>query len=178
MIEIGVDFEPDSIAVTGTFVRLFHDVYRLRLSHEVLKTEVEVQRSCVPFKECPSALHLFTIPCMNYRQRGGFTKNITRPAAYFGRYTRIKLCNRDETELIDASGKSHGICSSEKLVQFWHRRLVFCHHLITVSARYSNDCGIVRPICFAVFRLITNSNLVGCSTGRSAGFVPFRILST
>ena len=28
MIEIGVDFEPDSIAVTGTFVRLFHEVYR------------------------------------------------------------------------------------------------------------------------------------------------------
>ena len=32
--------------------------------------------------------------------------------------------------------------------------------------------GIVRPICFAVFRLITNSNFVGCSTGRSAGFAP------
>jgi hypothetical protein len=29
----------------------------------------------------------------------------------------------------------------------------------------------------AVFRLITSSNLVGCSTGRSAGFAPLRILS-
>jgi hypothetical protein len=53
-----------------------------------------------------------------------------------------------------------------------------CNHLMTLSARNSTDCGIVRPICFAVFRLITNSNFVGCSTGRSAGFVPFRILST
>ena len=51
-------------------------------------------------------------------------------------------------------------------------------HLITLSARYSTDCGIVKPICLAVFRLITNSNFVGASTGRSAGFVPLRILST
>ena len=34
------------------------------------------------------------------------------------------------------------------------------------------------PICFAVFRLITNSNFIGCSTGRSAGLAPFRIRST
>ena len=32
--------------------------------------------------------------------------------------------------------------------------------------------GIVRPICLAVFGLITNSNLVGCSTGKSPGFAP------
>ena len=51
-------------------------------------------------------------------------------------------------------------------------------HLITLSARYSNDCGIVSPICFAVLRLITSSNFVGCSTGKSAGLAPFRILST
>src|SRR5262245_21172649 len=51
-------------------------------------------------------------------------------------------------------------------------------YLITLSARNSTDCGIVTPICFAVFRLMTSSNFVGCSTGRSAGFVPLRILST
>jgi hypothetical protein len=51
-------------------------------------------------------------------------------------------------------------------------------YLITLSARVSTLCGIVTPICFAVLRLITNSNLVGRSTGRSAGLVPFRILST
>src|SRR5207247_11465151 len=32
------------------------------------------------------------------------------------------------------------------------------NHLITLSARYSTACGIVRPICFAVLRLITSSN--------------------
>ena len=31
---------------------------------------------------------------------------------------------------------------------------------------------LLRPSPLAVFRLITSSNLVGCSTGRSAGFVP------
>src|SRR5262249_41207811 len=52
------------------------------------------------------------------------------------------------------------------------------YYLITLSARASTSGGIVTPICLAVLRLITNSNLIGRSTGRSAGFVPFRILST
>ena len=49
---------------------------------------------------------------------------------------------------------------------------------MTWSARRSNVCGIVIPSAFAVFMLITSSNLVGCSTGRSAGLAPLRILST
>src|SRR5262249_50640164 len=53
-----------------------------------------------------------------------------------------------------------------------------CFHLITLSARARTVGGIVRPICFAVLRLIINSNFVGCSTGKSAGLAPFRILST
>ena len=39
------------------------------------------------------------------------------------------------------------------------------HRMIFV-ARASTSGGIVRPICFAVLRLITNSNFVGCSTGK------------
>src|SRR4030095_12407104 len=49
---------------------------------------------------------------------------------------------------------------------------------ITWSARCSSDGGIVRPSALAVLRLITNSTLVGCSTGKSAGLAPLRILST
>jgi len=49
---------------------------------------------------------------------------------------------------------------------------------ITSSARTSNEGGTVRPSALAVFMLITSSNLVGCSTGRSEGLVPLRILST
>ncbi len=37
---------------------------------------------------------------------------------------------------------------------------------------------MVRPSALAVLRLMTSSNFVGCSTGRSAGLAPFRILST
>src|SRR5262249_41496251 len=49
---------------------------------------------------------------------------------------------------------------------------------ITRSARSRIDCGIVKPSALAVLRLITSSNLVDCSIGRSAGFAPLRILST
>jgi hypothetical protein len=50
--------------------------------------------------------------------------------------------------------------------------------LITRSALASTFGGIVRPICLAALRLITSSNLVGCSTGRSAGLAPRKILWT
>jgi hypothetical protein len=36
----------------------------------------------------------------------------------------------------------------------------------------------VSPSALAVLRLITSSNFVGCSTGRSAGRAPFRMRST
>src|SRR5262245_24408615 len=49
---------------------------------------------------------------------------------------------------------------------------------MTSSARASSDGGMVRPSALAVLRLMTSSNLVGCSTGRSAGLAPLRILST
>jgi hypothetical protein len=48
-------------------------------------------------------------------------------------------------------------------------------HSMTSSARARIDCGITSPSAFAVLRLITSSNLVGCSTGRSAGLAPLRI---
>src|SRR5262249_43237503 len=50
-------------------------------------------------------------------------------------------------------------------------------YLITLSAWKSTESGIVSPIFLAVFKLITSSNFVGCSTGMSAGFAPLRILS-
>src|SRR5262249_38943433 len=51
--------------------------------------------------------------------------------------------------------------------------LAALHHSITSSDSASNLSGISRPSAFAVLRLITNSNLVGCSTGKSAGLAPF-----
>ena len=51
-------------------------------------------------------------------------------------------------------------------------------YLITLSARTNTFGGTVRLICLAVFKLTMNSNFIPRSTGRSAGLVPFRILST
>src|SRR5262249_31092218 len=51
-------------------------------------------------------------------------------------------------------------------------------HSITSSARARSVGGTSRRSALAVVRLITRSNLVGCSTGRLAGFAPRKILST
>src|SRR5262245_28523704 len=49
------------------------------------------------------------------------------------------------------------------------------NHSITSSARASSVGGISRPSALAVARLMTNSNLVGCITGRSDGLAPLRM---
>ena len=45
-------------------------------------------------------------------------------------------------------------------------------------ARTSSVGGMIKPRALAALRLMTNSNLVACSIGRSAGLAPLRILST
>src|SRR4029079_1223980 len=45
-------------------------------------------------------------------------------------------------------------------------------HSITSSARPISGSGMVRPRALALFRLMINSTLVACWTGRSAGFSP------
>src|SRR5262245_42046286 len=49
---------------------------------------------------------------------------------------------------------------------------------ITSSARRRIEVGTSSPSAFAVLRLIFSIILVGCSTGKSAGLVPWRILPT
>jgi len=49
---------------------------------------------------------------------------------------------------------------------------------ITLSARASNSGEMLRPSALAALRLMTRSNLVGCSIGSSAGLAPLRILCT
>jgi hypothetical protein len=56
--------------------------------------------------------------------------------------------------------------------------LATLNHSMTSSARSRNASEIVRPSALAVLRLTISSNLVGCSTGRSAGFAPLRIFAT
>src|SRR5262245_6834457 len=51
-----------------------------------------------------------------------------------------------------------------------------CSYSITSSAAADNPIGTSRPSALAVLRLMTSSNLVGCCTGKSAGFSPLRTL--
>src|SRR5262245_30097660 len=51
-------------------------------------------------------------------------------------------------------------------------------HSITSSARASTVGGTSRPSALAVVRLMTSSSLVGCKTGKSAGFSPLRMRLT
>ena len=76
-----------------------------------------------------------------------------------------------------------GVAHHEASVLFfdgpWWREAAWRRHAsIISSALRISDCGKVRPSAFTVFWFSTNFNLVGCSTGRSAGFSPLRILST
>src|SRR5262245_16438557 len=59
-----------------------------------------------------------------------------------------------------------------------HRNELAPLHSMTSSARSARPAGTSCPIALAVFRLMTSSNLVGCSIGRSAGLAPLRILAT
>ena len=68
------------------------------------------------------------------------------------------------------------LCRSREPIAGWW--LSGIGYSITSSARARIEGGTVRPSAFAVFKLNTSSNLVGCSIGRSAGFAPLRILST
>ena len=49
---------------------------------------------------------------------------------------------------------------------------------ITSSARANSIGGTVSPSAFADLRLMTKSNLVGCSTGSSLAFTPFKMRVT
>ena len=51
-------------------------------------------------------------------------------------------------------------------------------HSITSSALARNDSGTASPSPFAVLRLTTSSNLVGCSIGRSDGLAPRKSLTS
>ena len=51
-------------------------------------------------------------------------------------------------------------------------------HSITSSAATCSVSGTVRPSPLAAFKLMTSSNFVACTTGRSLGWAPLRIRPT
>ena len=108
-----------------------------------------------------------------------------------GRYQKHWLARAEEARILanqmtDAEAKVAMLRIAEdyeRLAQRAEGRALGRHelaapHSITSSARTRTESGIVNPIAFAVLRLRTMSNFVACSTGRSAGFAPLKILST
>jgi hypothetical protein len=63
------------------------------------------------------------------------------------------------------------LCAMNRLM---HRSNLLLYSITSV-ARARRKGGMVKPNSFAVFRLSTRSNVVGCRTGRSIGFAPARI---
>src|SRR5262245_15392776 len=79
--------------------------------------------------------------------------------------------------IVTGSGRpSQG--SSLSILTEPHDELASSLHSMTSSARASSVGGMSRLSAFAVLRLMTNSNLVGCWTGRSPGLSPLRMRST
>ena len=70
------------------------------------------------------------------------------------------------------------MCDAKTNVRFVPIADIRATYSITSSAVACSVGGMSRPSALAVFRLIINSNFVGCSTGMSPGLVPRKILST
>src|SRR5262249_23257612 len=101
--------------------------------------------------------------------------NLVEPFLAVGQLVNQPCVHRlDETDF-GGRQRAEGLGSHEEFER--SRPCCLAGYLINLVARASTSGGIVRPICFAVLRLITSSNFVGCSTGKSAGLAPFKILS-
>ena len=92
--------------------------------------------------------------------------------------TTRRWCAFEAFDALNAQQAPVGRNGTDRHGRRWHRFGRMLDYWMISSARASTAGGIVRPICFAAFRLMMNSNFVGCSMGRSAGLAPLRILST
>jgi hypothetical protein len=101
-------------------------------------------------------------------------QTLIKPNVAYGSITVLTARKRDFRSTPNNGHRDVGRVGPLRARTRHHRPL----HSITLSARASNVGDRMRPSALAVLRLITNSNFVGCSTGKSAGFAPFSILAT
>ena len=98
-----------------------------------------------------------------------------RPMSAFGSFTSISA-HPSDVRFTPESDRTADIRKATLSANRCHlHRSKFHRYSITSSARASNVGGTARPIDFAVLRLITSSNVVGCSIGISVGFAPATI---
>jgi len=78
---------------------------------------------------------------------------------------------RDELPEFQAQGVGNDrqpLKNFGRLLLFFIFNFYFClAYLITLAARNSTDCGIVRPSCFAVLRLTSGSRRCSLQVSRS-----------
>jgi hypothetical protein len=72
-------------------------------------------------------------------------------------------------------GSKADMCGATRDVRYVPIADIAPLHSITSSARASSDGGTMRPNILAVWALTTSSNLLACTTGKSAGMAPFRV---
>jgi hypothetical protein len=97
-----------------------------------------------------------------------------------GRWARSSRRSPPSKPMRASTGASTGASRTNAVARAAEQRdeLAPPDHSITSSAVASSEFGIVTPKSFAALRLITNSNLVGRSIGKSDGRAPQRILET
>src|SRR5262245_41750224 len=82
-------------------------------------------------------------------------------------------CRVSETAIRENKGTESRVANS-RIIPFRFWQILLQESLmvsVTSSARCRKNQGTSRPSALAVFTLITSSNLVGSSTGKSEGFV-------
>jgi hypothetical protein len=169
-VPVGEGFEAlrlDARAGVRAVVELLYLDLLICFEHKILVVRIL-------FVEAPTYVDRTSAPVL-FRPRLSFRKLCSKAVCLAVRQQECKDAADDCADDDDYDFDDHllpfgprGSTVSGRHIAYW----------ITSSARCSSDCGIVRPRALAVLRLITSSNFVGCSMGRSPGFAPFRILST
>ena len=91
------------------------------------------------------------------------------------RWPGTPITLRQGTRVIEDSRRNCGVREC-RLARLPPRRMNSRRsHSITSSARASSVGGTSRPSTRAVWRLMTSSNLLACTTGRSVGLAPLRM---
>jgi len=106
-----------------------------------------------------------------------FVTSMTAPVASGWSVRRVGFAPTEKRRLITAHANA-GRSALRCIADLDRCLLAKTRHSTTLSARRRIESGNLIPSAFAALMFITNSNLVGCSIGRSAGFAPLRILST
>src|SRR5262245_23248217 len=91
----------------------------------------------------------------------------------------VDMCQQISTSPVRRNVHVHGECwcKLKTYAAAEQRDELAPSYSITSSASESKLSEILTPSAFAVLMLITSSNLTTCCTGKSAGFVPLRILA-